>query len=344
MTARLRVLQVGCGGISAAWLDPLKEMDGVELAGLVDLDREAVAKAAVDRGGDSLYQGTDLEKALAELQPDVVFNCTVPRAHREVTLAALAHGAHVLSEKPLSDSLESALEMIDAAKAAGRLFAVMQNRRATAACRSVRRALEEGTIGEVHTVHADFFLGPHFGGFRDAMEHPLLLDMAIHGFDQARYLSGANPASVYCHEFNPEGSWYSHGASLVAIFEMTRGIHFTLRGSWCAEGLPTSWDCDWRIIGTRGTLKWDGEQQITCERVTGGSDFFREVEPVSVPLEAEVREQQGHRGMIRDFIACVRNGSRPETVAEDNIYSLAMVLAAVNSTQTGKKEQVRIHR
>ena len=40
------------------------------------------------------------------------------------------------------------------------------------------------------------------------MESPLILDMAIHTFDQARFITGADPVSVYCHEFNPPGSWY----------------------------------------------------------------------------------------------------------------------------------------
>ena len=40
------------------------------------------------------------------------------------------------------------------------------------------------------------------------MESPLLLDMAIHTFDQARFITGADALSVYCHEFNPAGSWY----------------------------------------------------------------------------------------------------------------------------------------
>jgi predicted dehydrogenase len=76
-------------------------------------------------------------------------------------------------------------------------------------------------------VNADFYIGAHFGGFRDQMQHVLLLDMAIHSFDQARMVMQADPVSVYCREWNPKGSWYQHGASVVAVFEMTGGIVYT---------------------------------------------------------------------------------------------------------------------
>ena len=80
--------------------------------------------------------------------------------------------------------------------------------------------MQSGAVGPLTTVNCDFYIGAHFGGFRDRMEHVLLLDMAIHTFDQARFIMGADPVSVYCNEWNPAGSWYDHDASAIAIFEM----------------------------------------------------------------------------------------------------------------------------
>ena len=73
-------------------------------------------------------------------------------------------------------------------------------------------------------VNVDMFLGAHFTGFRNTMDHPLLVDMAIHTFDEARYLlSEARPVLAYCQEFNPPNSWYKGDASAVAVFEMSDG-------------------------------------------------------------------------------------------------------------------------
>ena len=70
-------------------------------------------------------------------------------------------------------------------------------------CGASARSWQAGTLGPLTTLHSDFYIGAHFGGFREQMRHVLLLDMAIHTFDAARLLSGADPVAVYCQEWNP---------------------------------------------------------------------------------------------------------------------------------------------
>ncbi|HHE71925.1 MAG TPA: Gfo/Idh/MocA family oxidoreductase [Chloroflexi bacterium] len=340
MGDRLRGVLVGCGGISQAWLKTLTTMDEIQLVALVDLEESAAAQRAEEFGLTQVHIDTDLERVLEEQRPDVVFDCTVPEAHYDVTLKALQHGCHVLGEKPLADSMDHAREMVTAAEAAGRLFAVMQNRRYDANIRRLRAFLASGVLGRITTVNSDFFIGAHFGGFRDHMAHVLLLDMAIHTFDAARLLMAADARAVYCHEWNPPGSWYDHDASAVAIFEMTRDIVYTYRGSWCAEGLNTTWESRWHIIGERGSVIWDGAQGFQAEAVAAQGGFRSELVEVPVPVVDVGGKRGGHDGAIREFIHCVRHGCVPETVASDNIKSLAMVFGAIESA--GRKERVQI--
>ena len=109
----------------------------------------------------------------------------------------------MLSEKPMAETLADARDLVARAKAAGRIHAVVQNRRYLAGVRRIARALRSGAIGAITSVHADFFLAPHFGGFREEMDHVLLLDMAIHGFDALRCMTGLAASGVYCREWNP---------------------------------------------------------------------------------------------------------------------------------------------
>jgi predicted dehydrogenase len=237
--------------------------------------------------------------------------------------------------------------MVAAAQHADRLFAVMQNRRYHAGIRRLSRFLRAGTLGQLTTVDSDFYIGAHFGGFRDHMHHVLLLDMAIHTFDAARLISGADPVTVYCKEWNPTGSWYDHDASAVAVFEMSDGIVYTYRGSWCAEGLNTTWECDWRVIGEHGSAAWDGAEQFAAQVVAQTGGFRSEWEDVPVqPLGPEDQGPQfavgGHAGLIADFVDCVRTGRVPETVASDNINSLAMVFGAIDSAAQGREITITI--
>jgi predicted dehydrogenase len=340
----ITAVMVGCGGISGAWLRALKEMPDVRIVGFVDLVEENARRRADEYGGGdaSIAVSDDLVGMLGHVRPQVVFDCAVPEAHCDITLTALAHGCHVLGEKPLADSMENARRMVAAAREAKRIFAVIQNRRYDANIRRVRHIVEAGPLGPLTTVNCDFYLGAHFGGFRDHMRHVLLLDMAIHTFDAARLLTGADPVAVYCHEWNPAGSWYDHDASAVAVFELSDGIVYTYRGSWCAEGMNTTWECDWRLIGQKGSLLWDGATDIRGEVVAKTGGFRSEMADLEVPTFDAGDRIGGHAGNIREFLRCVREGTVPETAAADNIKSLAMVFGAIESAESGRRVEIAV--
>lgn len=334
----------GCGSMAKGWLKAIADHGDlaarVRIVGLVDLDLTMARKLAEVCGLGDVPTFTDLDRALEELKPDFLFDVVVPVARPAVVETGLRHGCHVLSEKPMANSLDEARSLIDKARAAGRVHAVVQNRRYIQGVRRLRSFIESGAMGELTGLHADFFIGAHFGGFREDMDNVLLLDMAIHTFDAARFMSGKVPEAVYCHETNPRGSWYRTGASAFAIFEMSEGVRFTYRGSWCAEGANTSWESQWRITGTRGTVLWDGLDDFRAHRVASEEGFLRDQEPVAVPEFADIAETEGHASVIRAFLAAIAEGRAPETGAEDNIRSLAMVMGAIESVRTGQRVMI----
>jgi predicted dehydrogenase len=339
MTTPLTAVLAGCGGISSAWLKAIQDIPEVTLVGLVDLVEDNARKRAHEFNLPQAQIGADLDRMLNATHPDIVFDCTVPEAHLPTTLAALAHGCHILGEKPLADSMEHARQMVAAAQSSGKTYAVMQNRRYLEQTRRLRNFFSAHTLGPLTTVNCDFYLAPHFGGFREQMDHVLLMDMAIHTFDQARFMTGADPVSVYCKEWNPPGSWYQHGASAVAIFDLVdprtgKQIVYTYRGSWCAEGLRTTWEAEWRFIATRGSLKWDGDQGFTAETVRHAGNFLSDVQAVEIPPYTQTDKTHGHASCIHEFVDCVIKGALPDTICTDNIQSLAMVFAAIESAES----------
>lgn len=342
----LRAVLVGCGLMSRAWLEAVREVEGLEIVGLVDIDVARANSRAAEFGLGAVVVGADAASVIDETRPDIVFDVVVPDARHDLALMALGRGCHVLTEKPMADSLAHAEAIVRAARQAGRLHAVIQNRRYHPGIRRIRRFIESGAIGTLTSVHCDFFIAPHFGGFREAMDHVLLLDMAIHTFDAARLMIGAAPTSVWCQEWEPAGSWYRQGSSAVAVFEFEGGALFNYRGSWCAEGLRTSWESTWRFVGSRGSLSWDGHEDFRAERVTDspepGAPFLRVAEPVPVPPLSDEDRIGGHVGVIRDFVEAVRTGVPPETRGEDNIRSLAMVFGAIESAEAGRRVPIII--
>lgn len=334
----MKVVLVGCGAMSKHWLDAARRIDGLAIAGLVDLDAERAKARAREYELSNAVIGTSLDAVLDETKPDAVFDVVVPAARREVALSAFAHHCHLLTEKPLADSPENARAIVEAARGAGRVHAVVQNRRYVANVRRIRRFLDSGAIGKPTSIHAEFFIAPHFGGFREEMHHVLLLDMAIHTFDAARYMVAGEPASVYCQEWEPANSWYRQGSSASAVFDLGGGKVFTYAGSWCADGFRTSWEGSWRIVAERGSLLWDGHDGLKAEVVATGRDgIIDKTQAIEVPALDPADRVGGHLGIIQDFMRAIETGTEPETRGADNIKSLAMVFGAIESAESGRR-------
>ncbi|MEO8241830.1 MAG: Gfo/Idh/MocA family oxidoreductase [bacterium] len=337
----MRAVLAGCGAMAKGWIEALQTapdlVGRVDVIGLCDVDPAAADRMKQAFGLEGAVVGSDLDAMLVALRPDILFDVVVPAARHAVVSTGLRHGCHVLSEKPMAASLTEAQDLIARSNKAGRIHAVIQNRRFVPGVRRIRQAVATGLLGRLTELHADFFVGAHFGGFREAMDHVLLLDMAIHTFDAARFMAGQRPLAVFCHESNPQGSWYRQGAAARAIFEMTEDVIFTYRGSWAAEGANTSWESSWRVVGTEGTLLWDGADTMTAHRVAGTEGFFRPLAEIAIPEPDHPGDTLGHRTVLRGFLDAVAGGTAPETVGTDNIQSLAMVFAAIDSATTRQR-------
>ncbi len=200
----VRIIQVGAGAMGRAWLQVIADSDQVELVGLVDLNTDAARQAADQTGFPSVAVAGSLDELFDRVDAQAVLNVTIPAAHASVSTTALRHGLPVLCEKPLAETVSTGLSMIAAAELSGQLLMVSQSRRYWRNLSAYRQQIAQ--LGPIGTVDCSFFKAPHFGGFRDEMPFPLLIDMAIHQFDLARDLIGAEPVAVYCSSYNPGGA------------------------------------------------------------------------------------------------------------------------------------------
>ncbi len=319
-----------------AWGRNLRDNEATTVAGWVDLVPGAAASAAEETAIKPDYLGVDLEEAIRALSPDFVVDVSSPVGHRDVTVTALDHGLPVIGEKPMATSLAEAKEMVLASERAGKLYMVSQSRRYDGRIQAYRKLISEN-LGALGILNSDFYIGAHYGGFRDEMEHVLLVDMAIHTFDAARYLSKSDPISVYAEEFNPQWSWYQGAASATCLFEMTDGLRYTYRGSWCGEGSPTSWEADWRAVGSQGTALWDGHGDPRGQVVVAPDGFHSKIADIH---EASPSVKSGIEGSLDEFLNALATGATPNGECHDNILSFAMVCAAVESSRRGERVEI----
>ena len=139
----LRIGIVGAGAISGAYLKTLPRLPGLQLVGVADLDADRAKAAASTADVEALPVG-DL---VASDAIDAVLNLTIPAAHAEVALSALAGGKHVYGEKPLAVNMAEASGVLRAAADAGLRVGCAPDTVLGTGIQTARKAVDDGLIG-----------------------------------------------------------------------------------------------------------------------------------------------------------------------------------------------------
>jgi len=140
---RVKVGVVGCGNISAAYLKAARTFPILDIIALSDLDPAAASARSAEFG----IAARTVDETLADPEIEVILNLTIPKAHVEIGLRALAAGKHVHSEKPLGVSLAEASQLVEAGKAKGLRVGSAPDTFLSGAQQRARQCVDEGLIG-----------------------------------------------------------------------------------------------------------------------------------------------------------------------------------------------------
>lgn len=326
----MKIIQVGVGGFGNTWMRLLRDHPDVEVVALIDVSDQALSKACETYGYPPSIGFRALPEALAAVKAEALVCCTPPECRRENVVPALEAGLHVISEKPMASGLDDCRAMLAAARKHVRLYVVSQNYRYRPPTWTMARWIHEGRLGRIGQVKIDFFKGVDFGGgFRHGMDYPVIVDMAIHHFDLIRFITGYDAVNVTARSWNPYWSNYRGDCSSTVLFEMQQDVHVLYNASWCAKGDFCGWNANWQIECEHGTLIHENDR-IDIVWIDG---LYTPARRETVPLESPPLSNQAY--VLDEFLRAIRDGSRPATVAEDNIKSLSMVFSAVEAMQKG---------
>lgn len=331
--APVPVVVVGAGGMGRAWIGTVLGNDAARLVGVVDVidgaAERAVAEVVPEALRDGIATGTDAVEVARRAGAEAVIDVTIPAAHHAVTADSLHAGFPVLGEKPCAATLAEAVSLAGHAEATGKLFMVSQSRRNNPHLHEARRLADE--LGGAGIVDTRFYKAPRFGGFRDEMEQPLIVDMAIHAFDAGRVLLAGTPVSVSASSYNPSWSWYAGDAAASVVITYDTGAVHTFSGSWCSPGAETSWNGEWSLSCEGGSVRWDGETPPTAHPAEGETVTGR------TPGDEDRWELDAS---LTDFCAALRGGPVPGSEVHANVWTQAIVEAAVRSAASGARIQL----
>lgn len=196
---RIRIGLVGCGTIANVMHLPgiatMREMGKADLVAVCDTIPEK-AREAAEKFGAPRHFG-DLDAMLREVDFDLLVNNTPIPSHFPVSMAALAAGRHVYTQKPMATTLDEATRLVDEAKRRGLSLAVAPEHPTRPMIRKIRQMIDDGAIGKVtfakilsshngpetHDVPRDstWFYKPDSGP---------ILDMGVHGLSQITAVLG----------------------------------------------------------------------------------------------------------------------------------------------------------
>lgn len=340
---KLRVIQVGLGGWGQDWQhNILAPSEEITLVGYVDMDATmiALAQERLKLGAAQCY--ATVGEAFASAECDAVVITASLGAHVPVARAALEAGKHVLVEKPFAPSLAEAQTLVELAEARGLTLMVSQNYRFFPAVQAAAALIRENTLGPVDLVAVDFrhySNGAPVAGHRHYMiDHPLLMDMAIHHFDLMRFVLGQAPTHVACRAWNPPWSNFREPAEATATIAFDRGAVVSYRGSWLSTGAPTPWAGAWRIECQRGEISFTSRANrgLGADKLAirlSGSKAAKTVALPDMPLH-------DRWGSLAAFVHAVRTGQEPHCSGRDNLGSLALLYALVDSAESGAARSV----
>lgn len=337
MTHVLRAAVVGGGFWGSGWVDVVRSFTGVDLVALVDTDADSRARvgSAAKLSDDLLF--ASVGEMLETIRPDVAIVVVPPIAHAPVALECLEAGVDVMIEKPFAPSIEEAASVVSSAIRNGRRVMVTQSFRFRRGPRTIRDLIGRGAVGPVELLRGRFAKSPRHGGFREVMDEPFLNDMAIHHLDFIRGVFGVEPEKVHASSYNPTWSWYQ-GNAAATVQLLSRSTRVLYDGNWVSRAAnETSWDGSWHVEGPEGSIHWH-RGEITYRPADFGRTVYYpgaiDIGGGLMRVEMPTLKEEERSGALLEYRRAVLEDRETECSGADNLRSLALVLAAIESART----------
>lgn len=329
----LKTCVIGMGAIGNIHATMYKEDQLAQLAGVCDWDKARADAGAAKFGVPAFY---DVQQMLETLKPDV---CSVATGGKEYgsehylpTMQALEFGCHVLGEKPISNEVEEAEEMVAKAKTKGVCYGINLNHRFTPAARLAKKWIEEGRIGHQLFINMSMWImNP-----RESSPYFHLKALHPHTIDVMRYFCGDIEA-VHCFATKAPGRkiWST------AVFNMKfkSGAVGNLTGSYDIERGHPMERCE--VAGVNGRFVVDDMYREATLYPAGNP----EKTVYTNPLFGGYREfNDTFRNRIHTFLEQITNGVTPDKIDGSGVEGLAaqkVIAAAIESMENEKVVYVR---
>ena len=360
---KLRIGIIGTGGISHSHINAYLKQPDVEIVAGVDLI-PGKARATLDEHG--LTEAKDFEdyrEMIDTVELDAVSVCTYNRTHKECTIYALEHGLHVLLEKPMTVTLDEAVEICRAEKKAGKIVSVGFQPRFDANMQMIKKIVQSGELGKVYYVQtgggrrhgipvswSETFIENDKAGLGAVGDIGCYsIDLVMNALGNPRPLTVSGRATdyfgttpeAYSQVGKPEcAKKFSVDDFASAYIRLEGDIILDFRIAWY---MHVDTPGDTIIMGTKGALRvpstdcWNGSfnKPMTLYRDVAG-------EPVQVEIPLLPATKDLWNRKIRSFLDAIITGGKAPVPTDEILYNQAIIDGIFRSSELGREVEVEI--
>jgi predicted dehydrogenase len=305
---------VGLGARGREWAREIGAHGAFDLAACVDIDPAARAAAQGELALDAARLRASIDEAHAATPLRAVVVATPPEHHAAACRTALEHGLGVLVEKPFTQDLDEAVELVDRAEAAGLPLLVAQSYRHLRVQRAARGVVRSGRLGEIRQVICQHYRIEPEPALQGA--HSTLWDLGAHHLDAIRDLMDDEPVAVLADSFDD-------GLSAQVLLEFANGARATYHATRRSSGhgfFEGGKEHYLRVVGDRGTLHALYRWLLLFE--SGRAPR----------LVRRGRRDKTEEAQLLDQLAAALRGTMPDGVTgRANIATMAILDACVRS-------------
>lgn len=335
----LRVGVIGCGYWGSKHVRALLSLESV--AKVVVIEPNAERSGAITRSFPGVESHLSLDAAIPHI--DAVVIATPPSTHAPLSLQAIAHGKHVMVEKPLALNTAEGRSMVEAARAQGVTLMVGHTFEYHAAVWSLRDLVQSGELGEIYyldTARLNLGLYQH--------DVNVLFDLAPHDISILNYVLGTQPSSVECwasRHAHPRLEDIAH----LRLYYDEPGVFANVNVSWLDPRKVRRVT----LVGSKKMVVFDdldAEQRIkvhdkSVQAMTNGdaeddltappmSYRYGDIVAPYLVVNEPLRVEDEH------FLDCVQTGMEPLTNGDNGLAVVEVLESAQISMQEGRAVKI----
>jgi len=326
----IKVAIVGLGPRGNDWIREVRSSKSFEVGVLVDVDQTVLSRTAETYQIPKTSCYDNLEEALLGNQDCQAVIVTTPATqHFNDCRTALSHSKAVFVEKPFTTSLPEASELVSVAEEKGIPLMVAQNYRYLRVNRTVRQLIQEGKLGRIGMVVAQYYRGAHHmsPALKEATQS-VLWGIGVHHLDTMRYVLDSEVTNVMFDDFTQHWTNLPKGASLRAMLSFDNGVEALYTATYESTGhdfFERGQEFYSRFVGELGTLHVFQRWLLFCEKGKLPRVIRR-------GKRATTEEQI----LLSQFERAITLGEQPGTAGRDNLQTMAVIEACLRSL-AGKK-------